>query len=330
MNNFDQTLNELCETLREESSEQTFESSSEFEGRVRQVFAELLKSSGIEVDFAPHPHLFPDIVLGDFGVEVKFTEKDTWRSVANSVFESTKSPDVKEVFVVFGKMGGIPDVKWARYGDCVMHVRTSHVPRFELEIGATVSLFQKMGIPYEEFTTFDDHQKMRHIRDYARSRLKQGERLWWLEDEQNGSGHSLPIQARLYTSLNQDEKRQMRAEGSLLSPSIFKPSRSKHKYDDITLYLLTRHGVLCSQVRDLFSAGSVALRSNSERGGNYILRALLDIEPELRQAAQDLDDDLFVEYWGESCPVSDRLSEWLKRADALAQGWKPSEHLFQK
>jgi hypothetical protein len=83
-------------------------------------------------------------------------------------------------------------------------------------------------------------------------------------------------------------------------------------------------------VRDLFSAGSVALRANSERGGNYVLRALLDIESELQKAAHELDDELFLEYWGELYPVSDRLSEWLKRADALAQGWKPSEHLFLK
>ena len=71
----------------------------------------------------------------------------------------------------------------------------------------------------------------------------------------------------------------------MLCPEIVKPSRSKHKYDDATLYLLTVHGVLCPQIRDLFSAGSVALKSDSKRGGNYILRALLDLETEMRRAA---------------------------------------------
>lgn len=329
MNTLDEILTRLCSVLRVEALAEPFESSPKFEERVREVLSELLKASELKVDFQPHPHIFPDIVLGECGVEVKFTEKDTWRSVANSVFESTKSPSVKEVYVVFGKMGGVPDVKWARYGDCVMHVRTSHVPRFELDMGANESLFQKIGVPYEKFTSFEDHQKMRYIRDYARSRLKAGERLWWLGDEHSGAGHSLPIQARLYMSLDQEEKRRMRAEASLLCPAIFKPSRSKHKYDDVTLYLLTRHGVLCSQARDLFSAGSVAMRSDSKRGGNYVLRALIDIEPEIKRAAKELDDELFIEYWGESCPEADRISEWLKRADALAQGWKPSEHLFQ-
>jgi hypothetical protein len=109
-----------------------------------------------------------------------------------------------------------------------------------------------------------------------------------------------------------------------------KPSRAKHKYDDATLYLLTYHGVLCPQARDLFSAGSVAMRSDSKRGGNYVQRALLDIQEEMRTAAATLDDALFVEYWEKSVPPSSRIKEWLKRADSFAVGWKPSDHLFKK
>lgn len=59
-----------------------------------------------------------------------------------------------------------------------------------------------------------------------------------------------------------------------------------------------------------------------------VSRALLDIENEMRQAAESLDDALFVEYWGRPVPPENRIAEWLKRADALAQGWRPSEHLF--
>ena len=95
------------------------------------------------------------------------------------------------------------------------------------------------------------------------------------------------------------------------------------------MYLLTYHGVLCPQARDLFSAGSVALRSDATRGGVYILRALKDIEKEMKVAAQTLADALFVEYWGESVSPRMRIREWLKRADALAQGWKPSRELFK-
>jgi len=327
---FEKILGELCARLTKESQgDAKFPTSNVFENRVREVLKELITSYGLAVDFDPHPYVFPDIVLGKFGVEVKFTTGDTWRSVANSVFESTRSQSVEQIYIVFGKMGGNPGVDWDKYDNCVIHVRTSHVPRFEVQIHPKESLFSKIGISYKDFSQLSIHERMEHIRKYARGRLKKGERLWWLEDQSEG-GHSLPIQARLYMTLDQAEKRKLRAEAALLCPEVVKPSRQKHKYDDVTLYLLTYHGVLCPQARDLFSAGSVAMRSDSTRGGNYVLRALLDIQKEMRTAAETLDNALFLEYWGKSVAPKARITEWLKRADEIAVGWKPSDFLFRK
>jgi hypothetical protein len=130
--------------------------------------------------------------------------------------------------------------------------------------------------------------------------------------------------------LSQEEKRRYRAEAALLCPQIVKPPRTKKKYDDASMFLLTYYGILCPQARDLFSAGSVALRSDSTRGGNYLMRALNDIENEMRHAAKTLEDGLFVEYWGVSVPTKNRIAEWLKRADEHAKTWKPSKELFRK
>jgi hypothetical protein len=324
---FELLLDNVVALLTVEARKIPFSNSKAFETRVREILQNLGKDSNLKIDFEPHPYIFPDIVISDFGVEVKFTENDTWRSVANSVFESTKSQDVKYIYIVFGKMGGQPTVKWGRYDDCVMHVRTSHVPRFEVEIGSDKSLFKKMGTTYKEFSESPIEEKMKKIRVYARSRLKEGEHLWWLEDKPEPE-HTLPIGVRLYMNLPQSEKRKFRAESALLCPQVVKPSRSKNKYNDATMYLLTYHGVLCPQARDLFSAGSVAMRSDETRGGNYILRALKDIETEMVLAASQLENGLFVEYWGEGCAPEGRIEEWLRRADSFAKGWHPSEHLF--
>jgi len=327
---FEQLLGILCKKLTAEcQSGKLYNKSSLFEARVRKALNKLLVDEGTAIDVSPQPQAFPDIVFGVFGVEVKFTVNDTWRSIANSVFEGTRDPKVKHIYVVFGKMGGTPAVEWGRYEDCVIHVRTSHVPRFEVEMHAGESLFKKLGVSYYDFSKLPIEDRMRHIRKYARGRLNPGERLWWLEDRIEQE-HSLPLQVRLYMGLSQAEKRQLRAEAALLSPQIVKPSRSKGKYNDVTIYLLTYHGVLCPQSRDLFSAGSVALRSDPERGGNYILRALRDIENEMCQAAATLEDALFVEYWGVSVPPKERIKEWLKRADKFAKTWKPSKSLFLK
>jgi hypothetical protein len=87
-----------------------------------------------------------------------------------------------------------------------------------------------MGIRYDDFRVLPMEEKMRYIREYARSRLQKGERLWWLEDNANAE-HTLPIQARLYTTLSTEEKTRLRAESALLCPSIVKPSNSRNKYD---------------------------------------------------------------------------------------------------
>jgi hypothetical protein len=326
---FEQLLDAVIAQLRSEAQITPFKDAKQFETRVRESVQKHLKDPHLKIDFSPHAQAFPDIAVGEFGIEVKFTTNDTWRSIANSVLETNRIDTVKKVYLLFGKMGGIPDVQWGEYEKCVMHVRTSHVPRFEVEINASKSLFDQMGITYDQFRISEMADKMLYIRQYARSRLKDGERLWWLEDSSNEE-HTLPMQARLYTKLSTQEKTTLRAEAVLLCPRIVDSGRSKNKYDDVVLYLLTYHGVLCHQARDLFSAGSVANPTNDDNGGIYIERALKLIETEIISAAMRMDDALFIEYWGYSVAPENRIQEWLKHADGYAKDWTPSNSLFLK
>jgi hypothetical protein len=324
---FERILKMTCDALSKEAKNNKFSSSALFEKKVREKLNELTQAyPGIEIDFNPNPQAFPDIAVGKFGVEVKFTLNNTWRSVANSVLETNRIATVEKVYLIFGKMGGDPEVKWGDYEKSVIHVRTSHVPRFEVEISAEHSLFEMMGIRYDDFRKLRMEEKMHYIRKYAKDRLKEGERLWWLEDNIEAE-HSIPIQARLYTKLPKEEQTRLRAEAVLLCPSIVKSGRSKNKYDDAVLYLLTYHGVICHQARDLFSAGSVANPKKDDKGGIYIERALKLIKKEIKQASLEMDDALFIEYWGESVPPEQRIKKWLEKADALAKNWKPSESL---
>ena len=332
-NEFEEILNKCCTQLTDEARTTVFKSSAQFENRVREVLADITENDEtFQIDFNQHPQAFPDIAMGEYGVEVKFTLNDTWRSIANSVLETQRIDEVKHIYVVFGKMGGVPEVRWGEYEQSVIHVRTSHVPRFEIELPSEKaelkeSLFKQMGIRYDDFRKLDMQDKMKYIRAYARKIHPDG-RLWWVEDKEDSDEHTTPVQARLYTNLTTEEKTRLRAEAALLCPSIVKSGRSRNKYDDMVLYLLTYHGVLCHQARDLFSAGSVANPKNDDEGGIYIERALKLIESEMKAAALRMDDALFVEYWGESVPTEKRISRWLEKADELATEWVPSKSLF--
>src|SRR5258708_7076370 len=199
-----------------------------FEKRVREVLEETAAGRGIKISPSFHPHAFPDITANGFGVEVKSTTKESWLSVGNSVFEGMRDPTVQRLYIVFGKFGGMPAVKWGRYEECITHVRISHAPRFVLEMDRTAPLFDHMDVDYEKFSQLSSEEKMRHIRKYTRGRLKQGETMWWLED-QPGEEKTLPLEVRVYMNLPQAEKKKLRAEAALLCPEVVKPSRSRGK-----------------------------------------------------------------------------------------------------
>lgn len=330
---FERLLDVCCGSLTHEARKSGFKTSLQFENRVREVLDDLLKDEkGMRVDFDSPPQAFPDIALGECGVEVKFTLADTWKSIANSIQESQRVQSVKYIYIVFGKMGGKPEVRWGDYEKSVIHVRTSHVPRFEVELppkGATgrKSLFELMGVSYSDFSKMGINDKMKYVRAYAR-KIHPNERLWWMGDENDE--HTLPLNIRLYTNLSDADKIRYRAEALLLCPKILKSGRAKKKYDDAVMFLLSYHGVLCHQARDLFSAGSVANPSNDDNGGLYIMRAVKLLEADMLKAAKSMDDALFVEYWGESVAPKNRICRWLEKADAIAVGWKPSAVLFRK
>ena len=332
VNDFEFLLEKCCKQLTDEALAFGFKTSSQFENRVREVLRDLTNDeSSVQIDFNSPAQAFPDIAMGDFGVEVKFTLNDTWRSIANSILETQRIEGVKYIYVVFGKMGGVPEVRWGEYEASIVHVRTSHVPRFEVDLTSDSgnrpdSLFKQMGISYENFRKLEMRQKMKYIRTYAKKIHPDG-KLWWIEDD-NLEEHTLPIQARLYTNLTMSEKVRLRAEAALLCPNIVKSGRDRKKYDNVVLYLLTYRGVLCHQARDLFSAGSVANPKNDDEGGVYIERALKLLEADMEKAAFELDDALFVEYWGESVLPEKRISRWLEKADEFAVGWIPSKSLF--
>ena len=83
---FEKILDVCCKQLTREARESGFKTSAQFENRVREVLSVLTKDdTSFEIDFNPHPQAFPDIAMGEYGVEVKFTLNDTWRSIANSV-----------------------------------------------------------------------------------------------------------------------------------------------------------------------------------------------------------------------------------------------------
>ena len=299
-----------------------FESPQSFELTVAAELRVATRDAGIGTLKSPfHPNAFPDLLVNGFGVEVKFTKRKTWHGTGNSILEGMRDEDTNQIYVVFCR-ADIPEIRWRTYENCIKGVRISHSPRYMIDMETDASFFEDLGIPYSDFILLSTQEKMNYVREHVKARIGEHEKLWWIDEDDS---HTLPMEVRIYRLLPTAVKVQLRAEAALMCPQIFKSSRARGKYDQAAAYLLTQHGVYAPQIRDLYSAGSVA---GKERGGNYLLRALQHIEDDIIAAAERLDDALFIEYWGLTCPVSKRIPKWLEMADHYAPDVTPSVELF--
>lgn len=299
-----------------------FDSANSFERTVAAELRVACNDAGLgSVKYTFHPSAFPDILVNGCGIEVKYTQRKTWHGTGNSIFEGMRDPNTQRIYMVFCR-ADIPEIRWRKYEHCIKGVRISHSPRYMIDMDVDNSFFDNLGIPYSEFISYSIREKMSHVREHVKQRIDEHEKLWWIDEEDS---HTLPMEVRIYRLLPADVKIMLRAETALMCPQIFKGSRKKGKYDQAAIYLLTQHGVVAPQIRDLFTAGSVA---GTELGGNYLLRSLKHIEQNIVDVSKRLDDALFVEYWGSSCPVDQRIPRWLEQADYFAVDFIPSEELF--
>jgi len=276
-----------------------------------------------QADPSFHDRAFPDIVVNGYGVEVKFTSQPTWHGTGNSIFEGMRDETANHVYLIYFRLD-IPEARWSRYENCIKGVRISHSPRYMIDMDGGGKFFRKLNMTLTEFKNMDMKNKMILVKNNVEKRLKKGERLWWFGNEHD---HTIPVNIILYRNLKRTKQSALRAEAALMCPEIFKGSRQRSKYDGIAIYLLTQHGVLASNVRDMFSAGSVA---GPERGGDYVLRSIENNMKEIRQAAARLDDTLFVEYWGKSCLPENRMTRWFELIDAARPEDPPSKYLNKK
>jgi hypothetical protein len=127
-----------------------------FEEHVAAVMKEII---GETVQYERGSSRFPDIAIPPYGIEVKFTKADKWTSTGNSILESSRHPDVKYIYLCFLKAGGVPDVLIKPYDKVMSEIVVTHYPRYRIDMTADKSIFDKMGIKYDDFRTEDPISK---------------------------------------------------------------------------------------------------------------------------------------------------------------------------
>lgn len=197
-------------------------------------------------------HSFPDIVAEQYyGVEVKCTKSNNWKSTGSSIVESTRVKDVEDIYLLFGNLGATPPQFLCRpYSDCLSEITVTHSPRYliDMQLGRGETIFDKMCISYDQFRTSDD--SIAQVRRYYREKSikdNKGELPWWLNKSENENS----LMIKQFRSLSLQEKEILKATMLLL----FNNQIIRGEYDEAAVWLLTSKRVVNSSFRDLFSAG---------------------------------------------------------------------------
>lgn len=260
---------------------------------------------------------FPDIQAECYyGVEVKTTKRNAWTSLGSSIVESTRIKDVSMIYLLFAKMGGeAVEFRCRPYEDCLFNISLTHQPRYQIDMDLEAThkknIFQKMQMDYNTFRLLEEKEKIAKVKQYFRSVSNpEHEMQWWIGEES-----SIPMTVRFLNDLSVDEKKEFTAEMFVLFPELF--SNSQTKFQRAALWLCTRHSLICSNIRDFFTAGGKVMHlggTEFSAGVPQIVRKLYNSRNLVRAMLRHPDDGLvsdISEMWASECAPQDYEEHWL-------------------
>lgn len=214
-------------------------------------------------------HSFPDIIAQKFyGVEVKSTKSNHWTSTGSSIVESTRNIDVKNIYMLFGKLGGTPpEFKCRPYGDVLYDIAVTHSPRYliNMELHEGETIFDKMNTTYDDFRTNGDN--ISKVREYYKQKAKnerKQEMPWWITNDD--TERAVRFNLRLWNSVDAEERKMLTAYCLILFPEIWMPNTSSRtKYNQASLWLCSYAQVIFPNIRDAFTAGGKIAFENGKQ-----------------------------------------------------------------
>ncbi len=264
-------LNATTASLRSDARANPAYYSKQNGERLETVVLDKMRTLAAEFDFraekikpAAKQH-FPDILVGDnYGVEVKSTKGNSWMSTGSSIVESLREEQIQRVYMMFGRLYE-PDIDFRckPYEECLYDISVTHSPRYLINMDlkdSSQTIFSKMHTQYDTFRSADNQISI--VREYYRNKFRRenrrGEMPWWIGEESDGmlpSALQRTDGLRMMNILDEYSKRYLTLCGFILFPEVL--GKSVTKYQNFALWLCSRHSVICSSLRDVYSAGGV-------------------------------------------------------------------------
>jgi hypothetical protein len=271
---------------------------------------------------------FPDIVAKKYyGIEVKTTTQNHWKTTGNSVLESTRVDDVERIFMLFAKLASPIEFRCRPYEEVLSEVVVTHSPRYlidmNLEKGKTI--FDKIKMPYD--TLRKNANPIKPIVDYYKSNLKPGEELWWMDNQTDVGG----LKLRFWNNINKKEKDKLLVLGMIFFPEIF--GKTQDKFNRFAFWLVSKHNIVCPNTRDPFTAGGTddfLFNTRVYPKVSRIFLNLFDNIPNIVETIMQTSAFELSEYWETKTNEKTKLFDWIDLVAEHAKKIQDAKHLNVK
>lgn len=321
------TTNELNDLARSSSTNFTALNGRNFEPFVKEIMTKLSIGTPFENSIELiSGQKFPDIIAKKYyGVEVKTTTQNHWKTTGNSVVESTRVEGVDRIFMLFAKLASPIEIRYRPYEDVLSEVVVTHSPRYMIDMNLKKgeTIFDKLHIPYDDLRKQDN--PIRPIVRYYKSLLKAGEELWWMDDSSIKASN---IVIRIWGNLSTKEKQNLKNHAMVYFPELF--GNSSDKFSRLAIWLATQQSVICPNIRDLFTAGGRSdfilgdkVFKQLPRVFNNLFNNISDIYAIVMSSpASDL-----AEFWKINTSESRKFLDWIDLVHDYAIRIQDSKHI---
>lgn len=330
-NEFDHLLNSTIAELNSQAKKSAKSISALAGNKLEPLVKDVMSDLAIGSPFENSIELiggqrFPDIVAKKYyGVEVKTTTQNHWKTTGNSVLETTRVDNVERIFMLFAKLASPIEFRCRPYEECLSEVVVTHSPRYlidmNLEKGKTI--FDKIKTPYDTLRKKDNPIKT--IVDYYKSKLKPGEDLWWI-DQENAKSSSLVI--KVWNNLSIGEKQKLKNKAMVYFPELF--SNSSEKFGRFAIWLVTREGIVCPNIRDMFTAGGKGKVVVGKNVYTNVPRIFLNLFENLDSIIETLiitPSAELTEHWGIKTSEKKKVFDWIELVDENSKKISDAQHL---
>jgi len=270
---------------------------------------------------------FPDIVAKKYyGIEVKTTTQNHWKTTGNSVLESTRINDVERIFMLFAKLADPIEFRCRPYEEVLSEVVVTHSPRYliDMNLKQGKTIFDKINMPYD--TLRKKGNPIRPIVDYYKSKLKPGEELWWMDNSDIGG-----VKLVFWSNVEKAKQRYLIKKGMVLFPEMF--GKSQDKYSRIAFWLLSKENIVCPNVRDHFSAGGKAEYWIGRKLYHQVPRIFINLFndfPDIVDIIMKTPCEELSEYWEIKTSEKTKLFDWIELVSESAKKIQDAKHLIIK